>query len=273
NEVAENDNEANEVAENDNEAREDETGRAIFETDFLEQEIAAGYKARKLVLRHEVPYEYATLELRKLVLRREKLPLLNKKPASATTTEQETTARTTTTEQETTARTTTTEQETTARTPLLNKKLLLELSPLILPPLNKSCRLNSPIRIVSHYMDVHSSGVFDDTNIHFIRKEVVKEPLPPNIKNNQEVDTTQLENIVSCVSVANAGFYIFLSMAMEANFRALNLHARAHGYDILDFIKKVTALVKEDEIWIFLDEINICDHIRILGRLSSQQTF
>ncbi|KAF0492995.1 e3 ubiquitin-protein ligase [Gigaspora margarita] len=37
---------------------------------------------------------------------------------------------------------------------------------------------NSPIQIVSHYMDVHSRGAFDDTNIHFIENEAIKEPLP-----------------------------------------------------------------------------------------------
>ncbi|CAG8817576.1 6222_t:CDS:1, partial [Dentiscutata erythropus] len=41
-----------------------------------------------------------------------------------------------------------------------------------------SRHLNSPIQVVSHYMDVHSSGALDNTNIHFIGNEAIKEPLP-----------------------------------------------------------------------------------------------
>ncbi|CAG8754625.1 6076_t:CDS:1, partial [Cetraspora pellucida] len=41
-----------------------------------------------------------------------------------------------------------------------------------------SHHLNSPIQIVSHYMDTHFRGVLDDTNIRFIGSEAVKEPLP-----------------------------------------------------------------------------------------------
>ncbi|CAG8765504.1 37636_t:CDS:1, partial [Gigaspora margarita] len=40
-----------------------------------------------------------------------------------------------------------------------------------------SCHLNSPIQIVSHYMDVYSRGALDNTNIHFIENEAINKPL------------------------------------------------------------------------------------------------
>ncbi|KAF0557212.1 e3 ubiquitin-protein ligase [Gigaspora margarita] len=40
-----------------------------------------------------------------------------------------------------------------------------------------SRHLNSPIQIVSHYMDVHSRGALDDSNICFIENEAIKTPL------------------------------------------------------------------------------------------------
>ncbi|CAG8829565.1 13736_t:CDS:2, partial [Racocetra persica] len=73
---------------------------------------------------------------------------------------------------------------------------------------------------------------------------------------------------VVCCGEAGCGktsLISFLSMVMEVNFRALNLHAGIHEDDILDFMEKATALAKEGETWIFLDEINTCDHIGMLG--------
>ncbi|KAF0560050.1 e3 ubiquitin-protein ligase [Gigaspora margarita] len=40
-----------------------------------------------------------------------------------------------------------------------------------------SRHLNSPIQIVSHYMDVHSRGALDNSNIHLIGNEAIKIPL------------------------------------------------------------------------------------------------
>ncbi|CAG8470531.1 17412_t:CDS:2, partial [Cetraspora pellucida] len=63
----------------------------------------------------------------------------------------------------------------------------------------------------------------------------------------------------------------FLSMVMEVNFRALNLHAGVHENDILDFMEKVTTLALKGETWVFFDEINTCDHIGMLGSLISHR--
>ncbi|KAF0492994.1 e3 ubiquitin-protein ligase [Gigaspora margarita] len=43
----------------------------------------------------------------------------------------------------------------------------------------------------------------------------------------------------------------FLSMVIEVNFLALNLHAGVHKNDILDFIEKATALATKGKTWIF----------------------
>ncbi|CAG8547650.1 1748_t:CDS:2, partial [Dentiscutata erythropus] len=63
----------------------------------------------------------------------------------------------------------------------------------------------------------------------------------------------------------------FLSMVMEVNFRALNLHAGVHESDILYFMENATALAAEGETWIFFDEINTCNHIGMLGTLISRR--
>ncbi|CAG8640788.1 7079_t:CDS:2, partial [Scutellospora calospora] len=79
---------------------------------------------------------------------------------------------------------------------------------------------------------------------------------------------------VVCCGEAGCGktsLISFLSMVMEVNFRALNLHAGVHESDILEFMEKATELARESETWIFLDEINTCDHIGMLGSLISHR--
>ncbi|CAG8529977.1 19075_t:CDS:2, partial [Dentiscutata erythropus] len=79
---------------------------------------------------------------------------------------------------------------------------------------------------------------------------------------------------VVCCGEAGCGktsLISFLSMIMEVNFKALNLHAGVHEKDILEFMVKATELALEGETWIFFDEINTCDHIGMLGSLISHR--
>ncbi|CAG8542187.1 4803_t:CDS:2, partial [Acaulospora colombiana] len=63
----------------------------------------------------------------------------------------------------------------------------------------------------------------------------------------------------------------YLSMIMEVNFSALNLHAGIHENDIINFMEEVKGLAQKGETWVFFDEINTCDHIGMLGSLISHR--
>ncbi|CAG8632902.1 13269_t:CDS:10, partial [Gigaspora margarita] len=59
----------------------------------------------------------------------------------------------------------------------------------------------------------------------------------------------------------------------KVKFITLNFHAGIQECDISNFIKYAEELANEDETWLFLDEINTCDHIGILGSLISRRIF
>ncbi|CAG8490949.1 4682_t:CDS:10 [Ambispora gerdemannii] len=64
----------------------------------------------------------------------------------------------------------------------------------------------------------------------------------------------------------------FLSMMVEVEFEALNLHAGIQEEKILESISKATKKAKKGEVWMFFDEINTCNHIGILADLIAHRT-
>ncbi|CAG8447095.1 15140_t:CDS:10 [Dentiscutata erythropus] len=59
----------------------------------------------------------------------------------------------------------------------------------------------------------------------------------------------------------------FLSIVVNVEFEALNLHAGIKEQDILDFMAKAEETAQERQIWLFFDEINTCNHIGLLANL------
>ncbi|KAF0485179.1 e3 ubiquitin-protein ligase [Gigaspora margarita] len=59
----------------------------------------------------------------------------------------------------------------------------------------------------------------------------------------------------------------FLSIVVNVEFEALNLHAGIREQDILDFMAKAEEIAQERQIWLFFDEINTCNHIGLLANL------
>ncbi|KAF0511754.1 e3 ubiquitin-protein ligase [Gigaspora margarita] len=81
---------------------------------------------------------------------------------------------------------------------------------------------------------------------------------------------------VVCCGEAGCGktsLISYLSKIMEVKFATLNFHAGIQESDISNSIKEAEKLANEDETWLFLDEINTCNHIGILGSLISHQIF
>ncbi|KAF0511752.1 e3 ubiquitin-protein ligase [Gigaspora margarita] len=81
---------------------------------------------------------------------------------------------------------------------------------------------------------------------------------------------------VVCCGEAGCGktsLISFLSYIMEVKFTTLNFHAGIQECDISNFINYAEELANEDETWLFLDEINTCDHVGILGSLISRRIF
>ncbi|CAG8523764.1 13380_t:CDS:10, partial [Gigaspora rosea] len=59
----------------------------------------------------------------------------------------------------------------------------------------------------------------------------------------------------------------FLSIVVEVEFRAFNLHASVREQDILDFMSEAEKNADTRQIWLFFDEINTCNHIGLLAEL------
>ncbi|CAG8574733.1 752_t:CDS:10, partial [Racocetra persica] len=59
----------------------------------------------------------------------------------------------------------------------------------------------------------------------------------------------------------------FLSIVVNVEFEALNLHAGIKEQDILDFMNEAEKIAQERQIWLFFDEINTCNHIGLLANL------
>ncbi|KAF0525877.1 e3 ubiquitin-protein ligase [Gigaspora margarita] len=59
----------------------------------------------------------------------------------------------------------------------------------------------------------------------------------------------------------------FLSMVVEVEFRALNLHAGVSEQEILAFMQSAEEIAQHREVWLFFDEINTCNHIGLLADL------
>ncbi|KAG9292714.1 hypothetical protein G9A89_008302 [Geosiphon pyriformis] len=63
----------------------------------------------------------------------------------------------------------------------------------------------------------------------------------------------------------------FLSLVIEVQFKALNLHAGIRDHDILKFMEEATNAAQLGETWLFFDEINTCNHIGLLADLISHR--
>ncbi|RIA83302.1 hypothetical protein C1645_834051 [Glomus cerebriforme] len=59
----------------------------------------------------------------------------------------------------------------------------------------------------------------------------------------------------------------FLAGVVEVEFKALNLHAGITDQNIKDFMKESDKKAQNNEIWLFFDEINTCNHIGLLADL------
>ncbi|CAG8516842.1 13056_t:CDS:10, partial [Gigaspora margarita] len=113
----------------------------------------------------------------------------------------------------------------------------------------------TPIQIVSHYMDVHSRGALDDSNIHFIRNEAIKTTLPDERHCNDFIEI----NLIVCCGKASCGkiqtsLISLLSVVMEVEFLALNIHAGVHEKDILTFMEKATKLAIEGSLKLYKEK-------------------
>ncbi|KAF0538645.1 e3 ubiquitin-protein ligase [Gigaspora margarita] len=59
----------------------------------------------------------------------------------------------------------------------------------------------------------------------------------------------------------------FLSIVVDVELRILNLHAGVTKQQILEFLSDAEKIAEKNEIWLFFDEINTCNHIGILADL------
>ncbi|CAG8477692.1 8259_t:CDS:10, partial [Cetraspora pellucida] len=59
----------------------------------------------------------------------------------------------------------------------------------------------------------------------------------------------------------------FLSIVVNVELRILNLHAGVTKHQILEFLSDTEKIAEQNEIWLFFDEINTCNHIGILADL------
>ncbi|CAG8460377.1 17990_t:CDS:10, partial [Racocetra fulgida] len=59
----------------------------------------------------------------------------------------------------------------------------------------------------------------------------------------------------------------FLSIVVNVEFRALNLHAGVREQEILDFMSEAEKIAENGQVWLFFDEINTCNHIGLLADL------
>ncbi|CAG8444408.1 26262_t:CDS:10 [Dentiscutata erythropus] len=81
---------------------------------------------------------------------------------------------------------------------------------------------------------------------------------------------------VVCCGEAGCGktsLISYLAKIMEVNFETLDFHAGIQECDISNSINVAEKLANEGETWLFLDEINTCNHIGILGSLISHRIF
>ncbi|CAG8574000.1 16629_t:CDS:10, partial [Gigaspora margarita] len=81
---------------------------------------------------------------------------------------------------------------------------------------------------------------------------------------------------VVCCGEAGCGktsLISYLSDIMEVKFKSLDFHAGIQESHISNAIKEAEELANEGETWLFLDEINTCNHIGILGSLISHRIF
>ncbi|CAG8475156.1 3381_t:CDS:10, partial [Racocetra persica] len=59
----------------------------------------------------------------------------------------------------------------------------------------------------------------------------------------------------------------FLSIVVDVELRILNLHAGVTKQQILEFLSDAEKAAEQNEVWLFFDEINTCNHIGIFADL------
>lgn len=66
----------------------------------------------------------------------------------------------------------------------------------------------------------------------------------------------------------------FLAICMEINLKVMNFHAGISRDSILQFIRTTNDLASKSssQLWVFLDEINTCDHLALLNEIITRRT-